>query len=173
MPHHLQFEQWVGFPLDRVFAFFADPENLPLIMPASLGTQLVRVNRIAPPPPEGVGDSEQLPTNAVGTGSTIVVSFRMFPFLPLRAQWLSRISEFEWNHHFSDVQDKGPFKSWHHRHQFIREVRDGIDGTLVTDVVSYEVGFGMLGELANRVFIAPQMRKTFAHRQQVAARLLS
>lgn len=172
MLHHLQFAQWVGFALDRVFAFFADPENLPLIMPASSDTRLIRFDRIAPPLP-GSEDLELRATNAVGTGSTIVVSFRMFPFLPLRAQWISRISEFEWNHHFCDVQDKGPFKSWHHRHQFIREVRDGIDGTLMSDVVSYEVGFGMLGELANPVFIAPQMRKTFAHRRQAAARLLS
>jgi len=31
------------------------------------------------------------------------------------------------------VQDKGPFKSWHHRHEFISETRGSIDGTLVRD----------------------------------------
>ncbi len=173
MPHQLQFEQWVAFPIRRIFSFFSNPENLPLLMPASSGTRLIRFNCVMPPSPADSQDSEQRPTNAAGTGSTMVVSFRIFPLLPLRARWISRITEFERNHHFCDVQHKGPFKAWHHRHHFVRNVRDGVDGTLVADIVSYEIGFGALGEIANRVFIAPQMRKTFAHRQQVVTRLLS
>lgn len=59
----------------------------------------------------------------------IVTSFRLFPFLPLRAQWIAGITEFEWNHHFADLQQKGPFKHWHHRHEFLAETRQGIGGT--------------------------------------------
>jgi ligand-binding SRPBCC domain-containing protein len=86
---------------------------------------------------------------------------------PIRAQWTSRITEFECNHHFVDVQYKGPFKCWQHRHEFARQSRKGIDGTLldgtlVRDFVDYEVGFGLLGEILDRLFIARQMRNTFA-----------
>jgi hypothetical protein len=35
--------------LERVFAFFANPENLPRIMPASRYTQLIGLNRVPPP----------------------------------------------------------------------------------------------------------------------------
>ena len=167
MPSHsLQFEQWVPFPLERVFAFFSNPENLPRIMPAASGTRVIALNR-APAPPGTPSDK------AAGVGSTIVTSFRIFPLLPLRAQWIARITEFEWNHHFADVQDKGPFKSWHHRHEFRAESRDGIAGTLVRDVIEYEIAFGFLGDLANAWFIRRQMQRTFAQRQQTLPGLLA
>jgi ligand-binding SRPBCC domain-containing protein len=166
----LEFEQWVPIPVERVFAFFSNPENLPRIMPASTGTRLIRIDRVAPPLADA-GPQLQ-PDKAVGTGSTIVTSFRIFPPLPIRARWISRITEFEWNHHFADVQEKGPFKSWHHRHQFAAETRNGIQGTIVGDVVNYEVGFGTLGMMANRLFIARQMQRTFEERQLALPQLL-
>jgi ligand-binding SRPBCC domain-containing protein len=167
MPH-LEFEHWVPFPLPSVFTFFSNPENLPRIMPASSQTKIEALNRMpAPPGPLGV-----LAERAAGVGSTIVTSFRIIPFLPLRAPWIARITEFEWNHHFADVQDKGPFKSWHHLHQFIAETRDCIPGTLVRDQIEYEVGFGPFGAIANAAFVRHQMQSTFAQRQQVLPTLL-
>jgi ligand-binding SRPBCC domain-containing protein len=169
MVSHLQFEQWVPFPLEHVFAFFSNPQNLPRIMPASSGTKLIAINRRpAPAPPEGV-TAEQ----AAGVGSTIVTSFRVFPFLPLRARWIARITEFEWNHYFADIQDQGPFKSWHHRHEFRPETRGGVAGTIVGDVIDYEVGFSFLGAIANALFIRRQMQSAFAQRQKLLATLLS
>ena len=165
MPSHLEFDHWVPFPLDRVFAFFSNPENLPRIMPKASATRLIHLNRVPPP-----GNSSD---KAAGVGSTLVTSFRVFPFLPMRAQWIARITEFEWNHHFADVQDKGPFKSWHHRHEFWAETHGGIAGTLVRDVIDYEVGLGFLGEIANALFIQRQVNNTFAQRQKSLPHLLS
>lgn len=173
MPCHLQFEQWVPFPLESVFAFFSNPENLPRIMPASMKTQLIRVARIAPPAPSTSAGAKLTTPKTTGVDSIIVTSFRVFPFLPIRARWTSRITEFEWNHHFADVQDKGPFKSWHHRHQFARESRNGVDGTVAGDVIDYELGFGVFGSVANSLFIARQMRSAFAQRQRVLPQLLA
>jgi ligand-binding SRPBCC domain-containing protein len=122
----------------------------------------------APPPPPGTtGDK------AAGVGSTIITSFRVFPFLPVRAQWIARITEFQWNDYFADVQDKGPFKSWHHRHEFRPETRKGIAGTLVRDVIDYEVGFSLLGTMANAFFVRRRMQSTFAERQQTLPKLLA
>jgi ligand-binding SRPBCC domain-containing protein len=165
VPHRLQFEQWVPFPVERVFAFFSNPENLPRIMPAASETKLILLNRMPPP---GI-----TPNKAAGVGSTIVTSFRAFPFLPIRAQWVARIVEFGWNHHFADVQDKGPFKSWHHRHEFDRDVRGEINGTLVRDVIEYEVGFGFIGGIVNDLFVRRQMQQTFAQRQLILPKLLA
>ena len=153
------------FPLENVFAFFSNPENLPRIMPAATATKLIAVNR--QPPPPGVASDK-----AAGVGTTIVTSFRVFPFLPLRAQWIARITEFEWNHHFADVQDKGPFKSWHHRHEFAAELRQGVAGTLIRDVIDYEVGMSFLGSIANALFIRRQMESTFVERQMKLPQLL-
>jgi len=166
---HLEFEQWVPFPVERVFGFFSNPENLPLIMPADSGTKVVQLNRLAPQ----LGAPGIVEGKAAGGGSMIVTSFRVFPFLPLRAQWIARITEFEWNHYFADVQDKGPFKRWRHRHEFHSEMRGGVAGTRVRDVIDYEVGWGILGAIANALFVRRQMRRTFTQRQQVLPKLLS
>jgi ligand-binding SRPBCC domain-containing protein len=127
-------------------------------------TKLILLNRMPPP---GITANK-----AAGVGSTIVTSFRVFPFLPIRTQWVARIVEFEWNHHFADVQDKGPFKSWHHRHEFDCDVRGEINGTLVRDVIDYEVGFGFLGSIINDLFVRRQMEQTFAQRQGILESLL-
>jgi ligand-binding SRPBCC domain-containing protein len=106
-------------------------------------------------------------------GTTIVTSFRVFPPLPFRARWIARITEFEWNHFFADVQEKGPFKDWHHRHDFLAQARDGVSGTLVRDVIDYEVGFGFPGAIANSLFVRRQMEGTFAGRRQRLPQLLA
>jgi len=166
--YQLQFEQWVPFPVEQVFLFFANPNNLPRIMPTALGARLVRLELKAPP-----GNAVAPASQLAGAGSAIVVSVRMLPFLPFRAPWVARIVEFEWNHHFVDTQEKGPFKSWRHRHQFAAEVRNGVSGTLVGDIVEYEIGFGPLGAVAQKLFVSGQMRGTFAHRQKILESLLA
>ena len=169
MNHHLEFEHWVPFPLESVFAFFSNAENLPRIMPASTGTRLIRLDRTPPSSRSITAGAKQ----AVSVGSVIVTSSRILPFLPIRMQWISRIAEFEWDHYFVDIQERGPFRRWHHRHQFERQPRNGVDGTVVRDEIDYEVSFGLLGWVANRFFIAPQMQDTFAHRQRVLPELLA
>jgi len=166
MPFHLEFEQWVPFPLELIFAFFSNPENLPRIMPPSSGTRLIQVNRTPAPP--GLRNSEE----AAGVGSRIITSFRVVPFLPIRKRWIARITEFEWNRYFADVQDEGPFQSWHHRHEFADSPQDGRAGTLVRDVIDYEVGFGFIGSIANAMFVRRQMEATFAERQKRLPELL-
>ena len=56
------------------------------------------------------------------------------------------------------MQRRGPYRSWVHRHKF----EETPDGTLVTDDVSYRV---LGGSLVNRLFVAGQLRKIFAHRK--------
>jgi ligand-binding SRPBCC domain-containing protein len=163
----LQFEQWVPFPIEKVFLFFANPENLPRIMPPATATKLVALKLVTPP--EAPADSPPL----AGAGSEIVTSFRAFPFLFARAKWIAEITEFEWNHHFADVQRRGPFQSFHHRHELVAANHDIVDGTTVRDVVTYDIGFGRLGKLADKLFVRHQMEKTFAYRQRALEKLLA
>ena len=172
MTHHAQFVHWVAVPIEQVFLFFANPGNLPRIMPPQTGTELIGVKLVPPP---GVIPSQSTVTDdapLAGVGSEIMTSFRLVPFLPLRARWIACITEFEWNHHFADIQQKGPFKNFHHRHEFASEIRDEVKGTIVRDVIEYEVGFGMVGELAQRLFVRRQFEKVFEYRQAALARLL-
>jgi ligand-binding SRPBCC domain-containing protein len=169
VPTHLQFAAWIPFPVPGVFAFFSNPRNLPRIMPAAMHTRIEELHLASAP---SSMDSLASP-HAAGVGSVIVTSFRLFSFLPARAPWIARITEFEWNHHFADTQQKGPFKRWHHCHEFQAETRDGVSGTLVRDVIEYEVGFGWLGTLGNALFIERRMRQTFTERQKILPKLLS
>jgi ligand-binding SRPBCC domain-containing protein len=150
MTRQVQFEQWVPAALEQVFLFFANPRNLPRIMPPETETELVEL-RLVPPSggPAHIAHRDAL----AGIGSEIVTSFRVAPFLPFRAQWIAEITEFEWNHHFADVQEKGPFKRFHHRHELLEETRNEINGSVVRDVIEYDVGFGWIGELAQKFFV--------------------
>lgn len=162
----IQFEQWVPFPVETIFRFFANPQNLPRIMPPTAATRVLEL-RLVPPPGAPVEGSA-----LAGVGSEIVTSFRVFPYLLARAEWIAEITEFEWNHHFADVQRRGPFHSFHHRHEFSAESRASISGTVIRDVITYDVGFDTLGRLADRLFVRRRLQQTFAYRQQALEKLL-
>jgi len=49
-----------------------------------------------------------------------------------------------------------------HRHEFASESRNGLGGTIVRDVIEYEIGFGFLSALAQRLFVSRQLRRTSA-----------
>jgi ligand-binding SRPBCC domain-containing protein len=170
-PHQLQFEQWVPFPLEKVFLFFANPRNLPRIMPPATATRLTELKLT--PPPGMPAYSKPVDGEALaGVGSQIVTSFRVSPYLFVRAQWVAEITEFEWNHHFADEQRRGPFKSFHHRHELAAENRNGVSGTSVKDSITYDVGFGALGNLVDAWFVRRQMGITFAYRQKALTAIL-
>jgi len=155
--------------IEKVFRFFANPKNLPRIMPPASGTKLLQLN-IVPAPGSAAGTCIEQPV--AGVGSEIITSFRVIPYLPLRRKWTARIIEFEWNHYFADVQQEGPFKSFHHRHELTSEERQDQQGTLIRDLIDYEIGFGFLDPVAN-LLIPRQLAKTFQFRQQMLERILS
>lgn len=158
-------EQWLPLENERVFRFFASPENLPRISPPQSSARLTRLRLIAPPQ---VSDSEHL----AGAGSEVEISIRVLPGLPFRARWTARITGFAFGDYFQDLQIRGPFRKWEHRHEFATVVRDGQPGTLVRDVVEYEVGYGPAGRLAERWFIRRMIAAGFEYRHRRTAELL-
>ncbi len=159
-------EQWVPLPLRTVFAFFSDPNNLPKLMPPSQQVRIESLRLVAAPSSAGGAVA------AAGVGSEIVVSLRPIPFIPVRVQWTARIVDFAPEQRFADEQARGPFQRWLHRHEFQTDERDGHPGTLVRDVVEFDVGWGWIGEFMERLVIARQVRGTFRHRQQVLLPIL-
>jgi ligand-binding SRPBCC domain-containing protein len=158
--HRFSSRQWVPVSLDRVFAFFADPANLPRLMPPELAT---RIEGIHPPP---------VPGNPATAGTAIHIAFRPIPFLPLRLRWVALILEFVPDSHFLDEQRSGPFASFRHRHGFLAETRDGIAGTLVTDDIEFALPFGFLGRLAAPL-VRLQLHLAFAARRRRLPALLA
>jgi ligand-binding SRPBCC domain-containing protein len=67
------------------------------------------------------------------------------------------------------VQVRGPYKLWHHTHEF-REVEGG---TLMTDRVRYQLPLGFLGSLAHAAFVRHTLNRIFDHRSRTIESLLS
>jgi ligand-binding SRPBCC domain-containing protein len=165
MTQRFETSQWVAHPVELVFAFFANPTNLPHLMPSKLVTQIEDA-RIQPPPPRPVhpDPARRFLSVAAGEGSEIMISFFPIPWIPRRVSWMARITEFEWNNHFIDEQVRGPFTQFRHRHGIRAEVREGVEGTLVSDEIEYQLPYGALGRVAGS-FVRRKLAQSFAYRQ--------
>jgi ligand-binding SRPBCC domain-containing protein len=161
-------EQWVPFPVGRVFAFFADPLNLPRLMPA---WQDARIDSLELHTPDGGS------LHTAGRGSRILLSFRPIPLFPVRLRWLALIDDYMGDHHFCDLQVTGPFGYWRHCHLVGPETHGDVQGTRVTDVVDYA---WPAGPFSSAIFSSAidalggrlQIRQLFHHRQRQLVRLL-
>jgi ligand-binding SRPBCC domain-containing protein len=167
MRHSFQTEQWLPYPRERVFAFFADPANLPPLMPGWQRARVEKANHISPPEASSTGKV------FAGRGSLLTISFRAVPLIPVRLEWDAYIAEFHWDEYFCDEQRRGPFKYFRHCHRVSDEARDGVMGCVVGDAVEYELPLGMLGDLANGLVVRGQIRALFAHRQRMLPALLA
>jgi ligand-binding SRPBCC domain-containing protein len=146
--HLLEGRIWLPRPRREVFAFFADPANLPAVNPPS-----ARLRWLAPPPP------------VLETGAVLDFSVR-WAGLPTR--WRVLVREFDPPYRFVDVQLRGPFSKWEHRHRFREapesEDRGGPIGTWVEDHVRYQLPGGALGRVAHAWGARRAVRWLFDHR---------
>jgi len=158
--------QWVPYPVELVFAFFANPSNLVHLTPPGLKMRIESLQIVPPPSRPPVQEpSRRFHSLAAGAGSELGLSFRPFPRLPLRLHWTARIVEFAWNSHFVDEQLRGPFARFRHRHGIEPGKRSGTEGTLVSDEVEFVLRGGWLGALlASRV--RRQLESQFAFRRE-------
>ena len=99
--HRIQASLLVDRPLDEVFAFFSRPENLGRITPRSMGFELRST------------DTEMR--------DGLEIEYRVRPLLGIPAGWRSLITEYDPPNWFRDIQLKGPYRSWDHRHIFVAE----------------------------------------------------
>jgi ligand-binding SRPBCC domain-containing protein len=173
MTQRFETRQWVPFPVELVFAFFANPSNLPHLMPPALKTRIEDV-RLQPPPPRPIAadPARRFRSVSAGTGSEILISFCPVRWLPQRLSWMARIVEFEWNSHFADEQVRGPFQQFRHHHGIIAEFRDRVEGTLITDAVEFALPGGVFGSLPG-VLVKNQLERSFAYRQKRLPEILA
>jgi uncharacterized protein YbjT (DUF2867 family)/ligand-binding SRPBCC domain-containing protein len=138
--HRLTAELFVPRPRDAVFPFFAAPRNLHRITPPGLGFEYL---------------TDEAPMTA-----GLEIGYRIRPLFGIPVRWLTRITDYDPPNSFVDVQVRGPYRRWEHRHTF--ENVDG--GTLVRDQVDYEVPVGPAGDIANALVIRNELRGIFGYR---------
>ena len=76
--------------------------------------------------------------------------------------WSSIISSYDPPHSFVDEQIKGPFTNWVHSHSF----KEKNGGTIIIDHVKYSIPFGLIGRIANNIFVEKDLVDIFDYREK-------
>ena len=139
----LRREQVIQKPLNEVFAFFQQPENLARITPASMDFRVLTPSPII------------MKENAL-----LDYSIRLSLF---RLRWTTMITSYQPPISFVDIQLRGPYSFWHHTHSF----KETDDGTLMTDEVRYSIPFGFLGNILHALYIKKELQHIFDFRAKV------
>jgi len=146
MPYYqLHQTQLLHTSIEEAWDFIANPANLKVITPDYMGFDIV--------------DEAQLPAKMY---PGMLIGYKVSPFLGLKLDWLTEITQVVSHRFFIDEQRVGPYTLWHHQHRI--EPVDG--GVLMTDQVTYKPPFGLLGALANRLLIANKLQEIFGYRRQ-------
>jgi ligand-binding SRPBCC domain-containing protein len=158
--------QWLPYTVDLLFGFFANPNNLPLLMPQTMRMRIDELDLVpAPPNPMITGTELVRQEIAAGAGTRMKISFRPVSYVPMRVSWVARITEFAWYSHFCDEQVQGPFDFFRHRHGIRPEFQQGRMGTQLTDEVEFSLPLGSVGHLWDKV-VQRQMEQMFKTRQE-------
>ncbi len=75
----------------------------------------------------------------------------------------SKITEFDSPNYFADEMVKGAFKEFKHEHHFA----ESNGGTLMTDIFDYKSPFGILGKLADKMFLEKYMTELLTERNRI------
>lgn len=148
--YSLDHQQEIRRSRSETFAFFADAFNLERITPSFLHF------RILTPAP-------------ILMRAGTVLEYRLSLF-GVAFHWKTLIEQWSPEESFVDVQLDGPYSLWRHTHTF-EEI--GKDRTLVRDHVEYQVSSGVIGRLANALFVARTLEKIFAARERMIDNLLA
>ncbi|MGB1042299.1 MAG: SRPBCC family protein [Tenacibaculum sp.] len=138
----LETQQELKVSLAHAWDFFSSPENLQKITPSHMGFQITsEVDKKA--------YAGQIITYKVG-------------ILPgVKSSWVTEITQVKEQEFFIDEQRFGPYNMWHHEHWF-EQLPNG--NTLMKDKISYKIPFGILGHIAQALFIKRQLKGIFEHR---------
>lgn len=140
-PFVFRAEQFIDRPVDEVFGFFAQAENLQRLTPNWLHFKILRID-----------------PNPVREGTLIRyrLRWRVFPIY-----WTTRITVWDPPRRFVDEQLKGPYRLWRHEHRFVSENH----GTRIHDEVRYLLPFGILGRMVHRMRVRQDVESIFAYRR--------
>jgi ligand-binding SRPBCC domain-containing protein len=73
----------------------------------------------------------------------------------------ARIAQLESPSYFVDVMEKGPFRTWSHRHAF-RELNAG--ATVMSDTVDYDVPLGFIGRIVDSLVLRRHLTRLLSIR---------
>jgi ligand-binding SRPBCC domain-containing protein len=139
----------IAAPLEEVWHFFSNPENLQKITPPYMKFRIIKQ-----PDSTGIFDGMQ-------------IEYKVSPILNIPMKWVTLIKSVDWLKSFTDIQFKGPYALWEHTHTF----ESVPEGTLMYDHVKYALPFGIMGVWAHKLFVARQLESIFQYRARIVSGL--
>jgi ligand-binding SRPBCC domain-containing protein len=140
--YSLKTVQKIPVSLDEAWAFFSNPANLQRITPPHMGFSIISSHH---------GD-----TMYAGQ----IIEYTVRPILGIPTYWMTEITQVKDRSYFIDEQRFGPYSLWHHQHHF-KEIPGGVE---MTDIVHYRIPLGILGQIANGLFVRKQLNTIFQYR---------
>jgi ligand-binding SRPBCC domain-containing protein len=147
--YQLHTTQKVPATMDEVWGFISSPKNLKEITPPYMGFDIT---------------SKNLPEKMY---PGMIISYKVRPLLGIKMTWVTEITHVKEREFFVDEQRIGPYAIWHHQHR-IEPIEGGV---LMTDIVSYKPPLGILGSMANSLFIKKQLKEIFKYRTMAVERI--
>lgn len=141
--HRLHREQLIARPPVELWDFFATPRNLNLLTPPQISFEI----------------RSEIPVRMFAGQ---LIEYRVGVLPGIRMRWVTEITHVRDFEYFVDEQRIGPYRIWHHEHRFVPQP-DGRTVRMIDDV-SYEVGWGPLGELLHKFWIRRQLATIFDYR---------
>ena len=135
-------QQFFRQNIEEIWDFISKPDNLKKITPDYMGFDI---------------RSEDL-LDEIYEG--MIITYKVSPILGIKTTWVTEITHIKQGRYFVDEQRVGPYKLWHHQH--LLESKE--DGTLMSDIVSYQPPLGILGSIANRIIIKKKLKEIFDYR---------
>jgi hypothetical protein len=136
-------ESFIRSTPERVFGFHEQPDALLLLIPPWEKAVVIQSAAISK-----VGSRAIIETKVLG---------------PIAVRWIAEHSAYDPPHFFEDVQVKGPFRFWRHRH--LVQARE--DGAVLRDEIEYEPPLGFIGRMLSGPFIENRLRRLFDYRHEV------
>jgi ligand-binding SRPBCC domain-containing protein len=139
--HVLRTETKLYGNIETIFDFFSKAENLNEVTPPELSFKILT----------------PLPLD-IKQGALIDYRIKLSG-IPMR--WRTHIKVWEPPYRFIDEQLKGPYRVWHHEHQF--EQKDGY--VLMTDTVHFLSPGWIFEPIVNALFVEPRVKSIFKYRE--------
>ena len=143
--YQLRRSQFLPISQFEAWDFFSSPKNLVILTPKKLNFKIQSISG---------GDK-------IYQGQIISYNVSVLPFIRMR--WVSEITHVHYPDYFADDQRSGPYTVWHHKHHF-RAVEGGVE---MTDELDYAIPYGILGRLAQWIFVEREVNTIFDYRNTV------
>ena len=150
MSYTIQCEQEIPISLNEAWEFFSRPGNLEKLTPKDIGFEILH------------NDSE-----VMHEGQIICYKIGILPMI--KVNWVTEITKVIDKVRFVDDQRVGPYKLWHHTHEFVETT----NGVLMKDRVHYALPFGIIGKIAHVLFVRKKLQQIFAFRKQAVEEFFS